>query len=267
MYGTAWKEEQTQRLTQLALEQGFRGIDTANQRRHYYEEAVGQAIASAVSNGLVAREDLFLQSKFTFRGGQDHRLPYDPRASITEQVEQSLNSSLEHLNAQSIDSYVLHGPSQRNGLGADDWEAWRAMESLHDKGLVRLLGVSNVDIKQLGELVAGARIQPTFVQNRCFAIHGWDRQIRTICAEHGLIYQGFSLLTANREMLASQFVKQLAATHDRTIPQIIFRFALDLGMVVLTGTSSAAHMQHDLAIGDFQLSKAEITRLENICPS
>src|SRR5438067_607705 len=89
LYGTAWKEEQTQRLTELALQQGFRGIDTANQRRHYHEAAVGQAIAAEVESGRVARDELFLQTKFTFRGGQDHRLPYDPEAPIPVQVEQS----------------------------------------------------------------------------------------------------------------------------------------------------------------------------------
>src|ERR1041385_1555352 len=108
LYGTAWKEDQTQRLTELALQQGFRGIDTANQRRHYHEAAVGQAIAVALRSGLVVRDDLFLQTKFTFRRGQDHRLPYDPSAAIPTQVEQSFASSLEHLGTERIDSYVLH---------------------------------------------------------------------------------------------------------------------------------------------------------------
>src|ERR1700675_3567710 len=97
LYGTAWKEDETQRLTELALQQGFRGIDTANQRRHYHEAAVGQAIAASIQNGLVVRDDLFLQTKFTFKNGQDHRLPYDPKAPIAVQVEQSFASSLEHL--------------------------------------------------------------------------------------------------------------------------------------------------------------------------
>src|SRR5215211_5328685 len=97
LYGTAWTEDQTQRLTELALEQGFRGIDTANQRKHYHEAAVGVGIAAAIQRGIVRREDLFLQTKFTFQAGQDHRLPYDPRAAISQQVEQSLASSLEHL--------------------------------------------------------------------------------------------------------------------------------------------------------------------------
>src|SRR4028118_1291019 len=82
LYGTAWKEQETRRLTETALRLGFRGIDTANQRRHYHEAAVGQAIASAIAGGVVAREDLFLQTKFTFPSGQDHRLPYDPHAPV-----------------------------------------------------------------------------------------------------------------------------------------------------------------------------------------
>src|SRR5688572_5779217 len=95
LYGTAWKEDQTEPLTGLALRQGFRGIDTANQRRHYHEAAVGQAVASAISSGVVARAGLFLQTKFTFRRGQDHRLPYDPNAPVAAQVGQSFESSLD----------------------------------------------------------------------------------------------------------------------------------------------------------------------------
>src|SRR5580704_1959678 len=108
LYGTAWKEDETRRLTELALRQGFRGIDTANQRRHYHEAAVGEAIAASIKSSLVTRDDLFLQTKFTFRAGQDHRLPYDPQAPISTQVEQSFSNSLEHLGTDTIDSYVLH---------------------------------------------------------------------------------------------------------------------------------------------------------------
>jgi len=124
LYGTAWKEETTQALTELAIQQGFRGIDTANQRKHYYEAAVGAGIAACIEQGLVTRDDLFIQTKFTFQAGQDHRLPYDSRAPIELQVAQSCASSLQHLRIEQIDSYVLHGPSQGTGLGPQDWAAW-----------------------------------------------------------------------------------------------------------------------------------------------
>lgn len=264
LYGTAWKEDQTQRLTELALKQGFRGIDTANQRRHYYEAAVGQAISESVSSGLVTRDDLFLQTKFTFRGGQDHRLPYDPDAPIATQVEQSLANSLEHLGTDEIDSYLLHGPTTTCGLAAADWEAWRAMEDIHDSGRVRLLGVSNVTLEQLQSLCEGARIQPRVVQNRCYASRGWDRQVRQFCTANELVYQGFSLLTANHRALADSELARIAKRHGRTVPQIVFRFALDVGMIPLTGTKNPDHMQADLEIFSFRLDADEVDRIARL---
>lgn len=264
LYGTAWKEDETRRLTEQALRQGFRGIDTANQRRHYHEAAVGEAVAVAIANGLVARADLFLQTKFTFRAGQDHRLPYDPAAPIAEQVAQSFARSLQHLGTDVIDSYVLHGPSLREGLIAADWEAWRAMEALHESGRVRLLGVSNVSLAQLRLLCEQARVRPRFVQNRCFAVMGWDYAVRSYCTANGLTYQGFSLLTANREVLAHPEMARIAGRHGKTPAQVVFRFALEVGMVALTGTTDPAHMSEDLAAFDFQLESAEVATIERL---
>lgn len=167
LYGTAWKEDETERLTGLALRHGFRGVDTANQRRHYHEAAVGRAVAAAADSGLLVREDLFLQTKFTFPAGQDHRLPYDPDAPVAVQVEQSFQSSLEHLGVEVIDSFLLHGPTRQDGLAAADWEAWRAIEAIHAGGRARLIGVSNVTVEQLQALCGAARVRPHVVQNRC----------------------------------------------------------------------------------------------------
>jgi diketogulonate reductase-like aldo/keto reductase len=264
LYGTAWKEAETQRLTELALQVGFRGIDTANQRRHYHEEAVGQGIATAIGAGVVTRDELFLQTKFTFRAGQDHRLPYDPAAPVVTQVEQSFASSLRHLGTDVIDSYVLHGPTTRAGLTATDWEAWRAMEAIHTSGRARLLGVSNVTLEQLQELVRGAQVRPRFVQNRCYAAHGWDRRVRAFCTANGLVYQGFSLLTGNRDVLAHPELAKIVARTGRTPAQVVFRFALDVGMLPLTGTTDAKHMRADLDVFGFQLEPAEVARIERL---
>ncbi len=194
LYGTAWKEERTQRCVELALEAGFRGIDTANQRKHYFEEGVGRALKTS---GL-PRDQVFLQTKFTFRDGQDARLPYDPKASVSRQVQQSYASSLEHLGVERLDSYVLHGPSSRSGWQPVDSEAWAAMESLG----VPHLGVSNVSLEQLEMLCDQAAVQPAFVQNRCYARAGWDEAVRSFCRERNIRYQGFSLLTANPQVLS-----------------------------------------------------------------
>ena len=264
LYGTAWKEDDSKRLTELALRTGFRGIDTANQRRHYHEAAIGEAIAASIATGVVNRADLFLQTKFTFVRSQDHRLPYDPKSPIKDQVAQSFASSLKHLGVDSIDSYLLHGPTNRNGLTAEDWSAWKAMEAIHERGGARWLGISNVSGEQLQLLCTRARIHPRFVQNRCYAVQGWDREVRQFCAANGIVYQGFSLLTANRDALAHPDLGRIARGHQRTINQIAFRFALDIGMLPLTGTTNPVHMQSDLDITSFQLSPDEVHQIENI---
>lgn len=265
LYGAAWKEDDTRRLTELALEQGFRGIDTANQRRHYHEAAVGQGVQAAIARGLVRRDDLFLQTKFTFRPGQDNRLPYDPAAPIGEQVRQSFASSLEHLGVERLDSYVLHGPMRSAGLGLEDWAAWRAMETLQQSGATRLLGISNVSREQLELLCDQAVVQPSFVQNRCFAMLGWDREVRAFCASQEIVYQGFSLLTANREALAHPALAALAQRRQLTRAQLVFRFALDVGMLPLTGTTDTAHMSQDLQVLQAApLEPDEVRQLEGL---
>jgi diketogulonate reductase-like aldo/keto reductase len=260
-YGTAWKEDRTAELVRLALAAGFRAIDTANQRKHYFEAAVGEAVAAFLDGGG-RRQEIFLQTKFTYRGGQDQRLPYDPRASYTEQVRQSFASSLEHLGVAHLDSYVLHGPERGRGLTEGDREVWRAMESLHADGGARLLGASNVTLDQLQELHRGARVPPAFVQNRCFAADGWDAEVRAFCREHALAYQGFSLLTANRHVVASPLVARISARSGATPAQVIFAFALQVGMVPLTGTTDPAHMRDDLASFDLRLEDDEVRAIE-----
>ncbi|WP_220369744.1 aldo/keto reductase family protein [Paludisphaera rhizosphaerae] len=264
LYGTAWKKQETQRLTELAIRQGFRGIDTANQLRHYDEAEVGRGVAAAIEAGLVNREDLFLQTKFTFVNGQDHRLPYDPAAPVGVQVQQSFANSLDHLGVEVIDSFVLHGPSRRFGLVEEDWEAWRAMEKLHDDGRARLLGVSNVGLDQLQAFHREARVPLRFVQNRCYAERGWDRDVRGFCAANGIVYQGFSLLTANRNALARPEIARIASRHDRTVEQVVFRFAMEVGMIPLTGTTDAHHMAEDLEVLQFQLTPGEVERIERL---
>jgi diketogulonate reductase-like aldo/keto reductase len=264
MYGTAWKEERTEALTRLALEAGFRAIDTANQRKHYFEAGVGAALQSALRAGDVSRSELFLQTKFTFVAGQDDRLPYDRAAAVAQQVAQSFDSSLLHLGTDYLDSYVLHGPSSRRGLVAADWQAWRAMEALAHAGKVRWLGVSNVSLEQLQALSAEAAVQPKFVQNRCYAKTGWDRAVRTWCNAQGIVYQGFSLLTANRTELAGPVAQRIVTRTGRPIAQILFRFCQLLGMLPLTGTSQLEHMRLDLSAGELELSPTDVTALETL---
>jgi diketogulonate reductase-like aldo/keto reductase len=264
LYGTAWKEDRTPALTELALRCGFRGIDTANQRRHYFEAGVGEGLAAAYRAGVVTRDELFLQTKFTYQAGQDHRLPYDAAADLTKQVAQSMASSLQHLGTDHVDSYVLHGPASGYGWSDDDAEVWAAMAHERDAGRTRVLGVSNVSLRHLQQLGASGAEAPAFVQNRCFARTGWDRALRAFCAERRIVYQGFSLLTANPAVLAHPLVARIAARGQVTPAQVVFRFAQAVGMLPLTGTTDAEHMRQDLASRALTLAADEVQAIESV---
>jgi diketogulonate reductase-like aldo/keto reductase len=263
MYGTAWKKEATTQLVQSAVAAGFTAIDTANQLIHYQEALVGEALLALAQQG-VARDRLFLQTKFTPANGQDHRTPYDASASLTTQVIQSFDSSLVHLHTDYLDSYVLHGPYQRQGLGAADWEVWAAIEGLYRSGRAKMIGVSNVTAEQLTQLCAKAAVKPMMVQNRCYAALGWDKTVREICRVHGVIYQGFSLLTANREIFADPGIRAIAQRLGTGLAQVVFRFAMQIGMLPLTGTTNPQHMKDDLQSEHLILTAEDMQVIETI---
>lgn len=241
---------------------GFRGIDTANQRKHYFEQGVGQGLVAAYRLGVVTREALFLQTKFTYQRGQDKRLPYDPRANLSAQVSQSMASSLEHLGTEYVDSYVLHGPASDHGWSEGDTEVWAAMAKERAAGRTRVLGISNVALHHLEQMIAATGEAPAFVQNRCYARLRWDGEVRNFCKIHGIVYQGFSLLTANPEVLRHQMIAAMAARHRVTAAQVVLSFARGVGILPLTGTSDAEHMKQDLASAELVLSEDEMHTVE-----
>lgn len=263
LYGTAWKKEATARLVQTAVSAGFRAVDTANQPVHYDEALVGEALRALAAQGI-ARERLFLQTKFTPIHGQDHRLPYDARADLATQVAQSFASSLEHLHTERLDSYVLHGPYARGGLGPSDWQVWAALEGLYTENRTRMIGISNVSAAQLAQLCEQATVKPMVVQNRCYAVLGWDKAVRDVCRAHGVVYQGFSLLTANRDVLVSPEVGAIARRLGTGPLQVVFRFAMQIGILPLTGTTSEQHMKEDLQVESFELTPEEVQRIESL---
>jgi diketogulonate reductase-like aldo/keto reductase len=264
MYGAAWKEDRTAALIELAIRSGFRAIDTANQRKHYFESGVGEGLAAAYRDGVVTRGDLFLQTKFTYQRGQDDRLPYDPEASLSVQVAESLAGSLEHLGTDYVDSYLLHGPSSLDDWAEDDAEVWEAMCKERKLGRTRLLGVSNISLGQLEQMTGSHSEVPAFVQNRCYARSGWDRDVRAFCREREIIYQGFSLLTANRKVVGHPFILESAEGANVTPQQVVFGFARMIGILPLTGTSNSEHMKEDLASLDLKISDEMVRQIESL---
>jgi len=276
LYGTAWKGGETAGLVRKAVAAGFRGIDTACQPKHYNEAGVGEGVRAALaeSGGRLRREDLFLQTKFTPLHGQDldRPLPYDPTLSVTEMVRQSMDESKRNLGVEYVDSLVLHSPMPSLN---DTLIFWKAMEAVHAEGSTRQLGVSNCyDLRTFNTLLDRARVKPTVLQNRFYATSGYDRELRALCAQHGVTYQSFWSLTANPHVVQSAELKAIAErlagrarqqAQEVTPEMVFFRFLHQRGIVPLSGTTSELHMAHDVACvasGAFSLMPDEMDVIE-----
>lgn len=265
LYGTAWKKERTADLVFEAIQQGFRGVDTACQPRHYQEALVGQGIARAMESLSVQRSDLFIQTKFTPPTGQDEAsTPYDRNDSITDQVARSITVSQENLNCKFIDSLVLHSPYPD---GDDLMEAWSSLEKAVDEGVVGQIGISNCyDVDVFTRLFEKAKIKPKVLQNRFYQDSGYDVSLRRFCRQHDVMYQSFWTLTANPHILNHRLMKDLCDELSATPAQVLFRYLIDQGCQPLTGTTSQLHMQEDLLAHKLDLKVEHGLKLESIAP-
>lgn len=248
LYGTAWKKENTARFVMEAVQSGFRFIDTACQPKHYNEAGVGDGWKAAASELGLPREDIFLQTKYTPFPGQDpNNVPYDPQSPIEEQVSRSLEVSLKNLHTDYLDSWVMHSPMDTM---EDTMRAWRAMEAFVEQGKVLRLGISNCyDYKKFTTLYEQATIKPSVLQNRFHEQTQWDTELRKFCKDRGIWYQSFWTLTANRDALAKQVVRERAEEKGLTPQTYMFAFLMSLGhFSPLSGTTSQKHMAEDVAV-------------------
>lgn len=262
IYGTAWKKERTAELVEKAVTCGFQGIDTACQPKHYNEAGVGEALKHLKALGIT-RENLFLQTKFTPLAGQDPaRVPYDVNADIKEQVCQSTFASLKNLGVDNLDALLLHSPLP---TFEETMEAWRALEELQKKGLIKRLGISNCyDLATFRSIYEKASIKPSILQNRFYAETDYDKTLRLWTCEKNIAYQGFWTLTANPHVLRHPLLCQLSSTRKVTPEQLFFRFLTQKQIIPLIGSCSEKHMQEDLAIFDFPLSIDEMEQIESL---
>jgi len=262
LYGTAWKKEATSAFVFEALKQGFKGIDTACQPKHYREDLVGLGLLKAYELGI-KREDIFLQTKFTPIEGQDpNNMPYLATDEIEIQVQKSFEISKKNLRTSFIDAYILHSPIFP---GTKLLKAWQTMETFYDKNEVRQLGISNCyDLDVLEYLYNHARIKPTIVQNRFYAQSNYDKTIRTFCLQNGITYESFWSLTANPHILESEVLQNLSNKYQKSVAEIFYRFLNHIHIVPLNGTTSSKHMQKDLNIGEFELSNDEIEDISQL---
>jgi diketogulonate reductase-like aldo/keto reductase len=141
---------------------------------------------------------------------------------------------------------------------------WAAIEGLYRSGKTKMIGISNVTAEQLTQLCSQAVVKPMMVQNRCYAALGWDEEVREVCRAHHIIYQGFSLLTANQGIFAEPAIRAIAQRLGAGLAQVVFRFAMQIGMLPLTGTTNPHHMKEDLQAEQLTLTSEDMRVIETI---
>ncbi|KAJ3517538.1 hypothetical protein NM208_g14691 [Fusarium decemcellulare] len=247
VYGTAWKKEQSAGLVYTALKNGFRGVDTAGQPKHYNEKGVGEGVQRAIKDGLITRDALFIQTKFSPPGNQDENAPYDFDAPLADKVHQSVQSSLAYFTIEGeepyLDSVLLHSPLRTI---QETLTAWQTLET-YVPHKIRNIGISNTTLPILQALNEAVTIKPSVVQNRFYRDTAFETELRAYCREQGIVFQTFWTLSANPRLAASKPIKTVA--EKAGVPQVPAYYALVLGLesvTVLDGTSTETHMKDDV---------------------
>ncbi|KAK6087591.1 aldo/keto reductase [Seiridium cupressi] len=245
LYGTSRKENNTRHLTEVALNVGFTAVDTANHPTAYNEPHTGGGITAAIKSGVIKREDLFIQTKFSpLFAHQKDKIPYNPDQDIEGQVKESIQQSLDHLKVDYLDSFLLHGPYTDIH---DSIKAYKVFETFVPHK-IRRLGVSNFNLEQLQALCDAASVKPTIVQNRFIRQSSYDIKVRHFCADNGITYQAFYMLTHNPELLGAEVVASVAEILAVEKEVAFYILVLSLGDVqVLDGTTRGERMKADLA--------------------
>lgn len=220
-----------------AVKLGYRKFDTAS----FYgnEEEVGEAIRTCG----VPREELFVCTK----------LYPNQFANAEEAIEESLRK----LNIGYVDLMLLHHP------GAHDVEAYKAMERAVEAGKIRSVGVSNYYIKEMTDFLPKVNIKPVLVQNE---IHPYyqEKEVVKFMHENGIVIEGWYPLGGRgytAAMLGNETIGRIAKAHGKSPAQIILRWNLQNGVVIIPGSSNPDHQRENISLFDFELSSAEMAEI------
>jgi 2,5-diketo-D-gluconate reductase A len=230
--------EDTQRVVEEALEVGYRHIDTAAAYRN--ERGVGAAIRAAG----IPREEIFVTTKL-WNSHQGY-----------ESTLGAFKKSLDRLGLDHIDLYLIHWPVPTEGRALD---TWRAFERVHDEGRSRTIGVSNFRIEDLEQLEQQAFIQPTVNQIELHP-HFPQAELRAWHVDHRIATESWSPL-AQGGLLANETIAGVAARHSRTPAQVILRWHLQLGCIVIPKSVTPARIRENFELFDFELSDRDLTEI------
>ena len=233
-----------------AIRAGYRLSDTASSYKN--EEAVGSAIREAVLEGTVTREELFITTKAYIQ-----EMGYD-------NLKEAFARSLSKLGLDYLDLYLVHMP-----LG-DYYGAWRAMEELYKEGKIRAIGVCNFDAARLMDLCYNVDIRPMVNQIERHP-HYHRHEELSVMHKLGVQPEGWAPFAEGMKgMFTEPVLREIAAKHEKTVPQVILRWNIQQGVVIIPKSVHQERMEENLAIWDFVLDSDDMDRiaaLDKNCPS
>ncbi|MEY8330151.1 aldo/keto reductase [Lachnospiraceae bacterium 48-33] len=228
-----------------ALENGVRLIDTAS--AYGNEEEIGQAIRKAIDDGIIKREDIFVITKI-YPGSE------------MENPEESIQACLDRLNIGYVDMMLLHHPDK------NDVKAYKAMEQFVKDGKIRSIGLSNWYVEELTEFLPQVDTVPALIQNE---IHPYyqENDVIPFIQEKGIVVQGWYPLGGRghtKELLNDSVISEIAKAHNVSSAQVILRWNLQKGVVVIPGSSNPDHIKENTELYHFTLTEDEMKRINEL---
>ncbi|MBW4716941.1 aldo/keto reductase [Saccharothrix obliqua] len=225
-----------------ALRVGYRSVDTA--AAYGNEESVGRAVADSG----VPRDELFITTKlWNTDQGYDEAL-------------RAFDTSLRKLGLEQLDLYLIHWPAPARDQYVD---TWRALGRLYEDGRVRAIGVSNFQVPHLERVIEATGVTPAVNQ---VELHPRLQQaeLRRVHAEHGIATEAWSPLAQGGELLGDEVIRDIAAKHGRTPAQVVLRWHLQLGNVVIPKSVTPSRIAENFAVFDFELGQDDLSRIAGL---
>lgn len=222
-----------------ALEIGYQHIDTAAMYENEME------VGKAVRESGIPREEIFVTTKLW---NSDHG--YD-------NTIKAFQRSLERLGLDYVDLYLIHWPVENLRL-----ESWRALEKLYDNGLCKAIGVSNYMERHVDEILNNFSIVPAVNQVE-FSPFLYLKELQNYCESKGIALESYSPLTKGYRLNESRLI-EIARRYDKSTSQILIRWCLQKGMIVIPKSSRNEHIKENADIFDFEISEADMLALDNL---
>lgn len=238
-------KDECRRAVLDAIRTGYRLIDTA--ASYTNEDAVGEAVREAIAEGLCTRDELFITSKMWVQDMQNY-----------DMASAAIDASLKTLGVEYLDLYLLHQAMK------DYFSAWRAMEDAYRAGKIRAIGVSNFYPHTLTNFCETVAIRPMVNQIETHPYYTQEAALET-AAHYGVVPEAWAPLGGGRySPFTEPLLQEIAAAHGKTVGQVVLRWNVQRGVVVIPKSVHKERIEENFNIWDFTLTAEEMTRISSL---